>query len=462
MLMTDLVRTELRQRKVYLAEIVSALGYALDLTDGQPPGHSVRCCWVGMQIGRQLQLSTAQLQDLYYALLLKDLGCSSNAARICQLFVTSDLEFKRGSRRVGNNLPQLLNFIARHTAVKSGLAERLHALLNLAINGGGVGRELIETRCERGADIARRMRFSEPVARAILDLDEHWDGRGQPMGLKGDGISLLSRIALLAQVLDVFNVTAGRQAACREIRKRSGRWFDPDIVAAFEQVAEDDDFWSALDDDNLDKRVHALEPSGSAREVDEDFLDDLADGLSQVIDAKSPFTSGHSKRVALVTELIAGELGLEPPTKRWLVRAALLHDIGKLGVSNEILDKPSKLDEIEWRAMQSHPQDGAQILTRISAFQSIAAIAHDHHEKLDGSGYPRGLAADEIDLETRIVTVADIFDALTADRPYRAALPTATALGIMAKDVGKGLDENCYAALVRCLDRLQDQADAPA
>lgn len=442
-------------KQLHLAEIVSALSHALDLTDGQPAGHSVRCCWIGMHMAKEIGLSRQEMHDLYYVLLLKDLGCSSNAARICQLFATNDHDFKRNAKLVDSSLTQVLRFIAENTAVKSGPVEKLRTILKLAASGGKIDRELIETRCHRGADIARQMRFSEGVARGILDLDEHWDGRGQPLGLQGSAISLNARIALIAQVVDVFNATGGRASATREIRRRSGTWFDVDLVGAFEKVAREPEFWSGLSDPRLDHNVHELEPAGFAQAVDDDLLDDIADGFARVVDAKSPFTSGHSKRVAFVTELIASELGFAVVRKRWLVRAALLHDIGKLGVSNEILDKPGKLDPAEWIAMKNHPTMGAAILSRIKAFRGLALIARDHHEKLDGSGYPQGLSGDQIDLETRIVTVADIFDALTAERPYRAAMPTADALAIMAKDVGKQLDPDCFAALVRSLQRLE-------
>ncbi len=445
----------MRGRQLHLSEVVSALSFALDLTDGQPAGHSVRCCWIGMHIGREIGLGAADLHDLYYTLFLKDLGCSSNAARICQLFLTSDHAFKRNAKLVDSSLPQILTFIAKNTAVKSGLAEKLRTILNVAIQGSRIGHEIVETRCERGAEIARRMRFSEAVARGILDLDEHWNGGGQPLGRKGAEISLFARIALLAQVADVFNITSGNASALQEIRRRSGLWFDPDLVAAFERVAATPAFWLGLADERLEAMVLALEPAASVREVDDDLLDDIADGFAQVIDAKSAHTSGHSKRVALVSDLIATELGMEARRKRWLVRAALLHDIGKLGVSNEVLDKPAKLDPDEWAAMKSHTTLGAMILSRVEAFRGLAAIARDHHEKLDGSGYPNGLRADDIDLETRIVTVSDIFDALTAERPYRAAMPIDQALSIMAKDVGKALDPACFDALLRSLQHLK-------
>src|SRR5207342_2570175 len=133
--------------------------------------------------------------------------------------------------------------------------------------------------------------------------------------------------------------------------------------------------------------------------------------------------SGHSERVTVFADLIAEQLGLTAARRRWLKRASLLHDIGKLGVSNSSLDKPSKLEPNEWKAMQKHAAYTETILSRISAFGDLAAVAGAHHERLDGKGYPRGLTGDQICLETRIITTADIFDALTADRPYRAAMP---------------------------------------
>jgi HD-GYP domain-containing protein (c-di-GMP phosphodiesterase class II) len=147
-------------------------------------------------------------------------------------------------------------------------------------------------------------------------------------------------------------------------------------------------------------------------------------------------------------------LGLVEEQRRWLKRAALLHDIGKLGVSNSILDKPGKLDTDEWAAMQMHAAYSETILSRITAFAGLAEIAGAHHERLDGKGYPRGLKGDQIALETRIITTSDIFDALTADRPYRAAMPVTKAITIMDEMVGTAIDTDCFAALRRALRRI--------
>jgi len=304
------------------------------------------------------------------------------------------------------------------------------------------------------------MRFSETVALGIQNLDEHWDGGGMPLGLRGNLIPIYARIALMAQVVDVLQIANGIEAAKLEINNRSGSWFDPQLVTAFERISANQKFWKTLHSSNLQQAIFALEPAQRSSIVDEDYLDDIAAAFAQVIDSKSPYTSGHSERVTLFTDLIAEQLKLPIDHRRWLKRAALLHDIGKLGVSNSILDKPGKLDAEEWAAMQMHAAYSETILSRIAAFGALAAIAGAHHERLDGKGYPRGLKGDQIVTETRIITTADIFDALTADRPYRAAMSVSKALATMTDMVGTQIDANCFNALRRALAIIDNTAAA--
>jgi HD-GYP domain-containing protein (c-di-GMP phosphodiesterase class II) len=444
-----------------LAELIGSLSYALDLTEGQPAGHCVRCCWIGMHVGRQLGLPDEDLWSLYYTLLLKDLGCSSNAARICELYLTDDRSFKRDYKRVGTGTPQVLAFVVSRTGPHAGWRRRLGAILNIMRNGDDVAQELIQTRCDRGAQIARQLRFPEAVAGAVHALDEHFDGTGRPEGLAGEAIPLAARIALLAQVVDVFHFNDGAAAALMEVRARAGGWFDPALVDALDIVAAVPGFWSMLASDDVEHAVHALEPAGHGVELDDDYLDAIADAYGEVVDAKSPFTAGHSQRVRDYTDLVAAEMGLDDARRRWLRRAAVLHDVGKLGVSNTILDKPGKLDPDEWLAVQQHATYTEQILGRISPFAELARISAAHHERLDGAGYPRGLAGAEISLETRIITVADIFDAITAERPYHPPTPVARTLEIMRAAVGTAIDPDCFAALERVVAREMQPALSP-
>lgn len=446
-----------------LSELISALSHALDMTEGQPPGHCMRCCWIGMHLADQLELDDTARWELYYTLLLKDLGCSSNAARICQLYGTDDLGFKRDFKWVNGSLTQVVRFLLQHTGRDAGVADRFKRLLNIARNGETIATELIATRCERGASIARDLGFSESVAAGIHSLDEHWSGSGKPDGLAADAIPLYARVALLAQVVEVFHAAAGPEAALDEARARSGHWFDPALVKALERAATSADFWPMLASPELPERVLALSPAGHEIEVDEDYLDRVAAAFGQVVDAKSPFTAGHSERVALYTDLIAEQLDLDPQRRRWLRRGALLHDIGKLGVSNSILDKPGKLDADEWQQVQNHARFTEEILSRIGVFSELAQVAGAHHERLDGKGYPKQLKAAQITRETRIITTADIFDAITAERPYRGAIPVAQALDMMAENLHTAIDADCFAALqtaIRELDVTEVNAGA--
>ena len=430
-----------------LAELIGSLSHALDLTEGQPKGHCVRACWIGVHVGRAIGLERGPLRDLYYTLLLKDLGCSSNAARICELYLTDDLAFKRGYKTVGDRLPDVLGFVFAHTGLGAGPAARLRAVAHILRNGKQITDDLIQTRCTRGAAIARRLRFGDAVAAGIASLDEHWNGSGRPAGLAGHAIPLHARIALLAQVIDVFHTLGGRAAALEEARERAGTWFDPELVRAVERIGRDDAFWRTLSSPAVEAAVFAMEPGAGEVGVDDDYLDDIAAGFGEVVDSKSPYTSGHSKRVATIADALAARLGVGPARRRWLRRGALLHDVGKLGVSNAILDKPGPLDDEEWACMRRHATHTEAILGRIGAFAELARVAGAHHERLDGTGYPRGLAGDEIALETRIITTADVFDAISADRPYRAATPIPQTLETMRAMVGSALDPRCFAAL---------------
>lgn len=439
---------------IKLSELIGALSHALDITEGQPEGHCIRCCWIGMHIGREIGLPEDQLWDLYYTLLLKDLGCSSNAARICELYLTDDLNFKRDFKTVGDSLPKVLHFVLKHTGLKAGLAERFKHVMTILRDGSEIAHELVATRCQRGAEIARLLRFSEEVALGIYSLDEHYNGLGKPDKLAGDAIPVFARIALLSQVIDVFHTADGAEAALSEVKLRAGRWFDPQLVTAFEHVAQKKSFWIALSAADIHLAVQALEPASREVPLDDDYLDDIAAAFGQVVDSKSPYTSGHSTRVAFYTDMIAESLGLSPERRRWIKRGALLHDVGKLGVSNSVLDKAGKLDVDEWEAVKMHATFTETILSRISAFSELARVSAAHHERLDGNGYPKGLKGDEISLETRIITTADIFDAITAERPYRGAVPVPRTLEIMEATVGTAIDLDCFNALKLALARL--------
>lgn len=443
--------TKKPKAQLRVAELIGSLSYALDMTEGQPLGHCLRCCWIGTKIGETLDLSPTDLSDLYFTLLLKDVGCSSNAARICELFLADDISFKRDYKTIDIKKSAAMRFIFSKTGLKAKLGERIMALVHLAQQGTEIDRSLIETRCDRGAEISAKLRFSQAVQSGVRNLDEHWDGSGQPLGLSGTEIPIISNIALLAQVVDVFHQAGGREEAIQMAQARSDVWFNGDIVTAFMAMQSDQSFWDILESPDIETHIFSMPPAQTSTALDEDYLDEIAAAFSQVVDAKSPFTAEHSSRVAVLTELIAQEMDLSDAHRRWLSRAALLHDLGKLAVSNQVLDNTEKLTDEEWSQIKEHPLHSEKILERVEAFSDIAPIAGAHHERLDGKGYPYGLVADQLCIEVRILTVADVFDALTADRPYRKAMSTDAALAILYKGVDSAFDSKCVDALKAAL-----------
>jgi HD-GYP domain-containing protein (c-di-GMP phosphodiesterase class II) len=396
-----------------------------------------------MRLSDELALAAHERSDLFYALLLKDAGCTANSAHMAALFGADDQVAKRTSKFVDWSRPlAALVWSLRTVAPGESLAARAERLWAIH-NEGEVTRSLMAARCYRGAEIARKLGFSEATADAIRALDEHWDGRGQPHGLRGTEIPLAGRILCLSQTVEVFQFTRGVHAACQVAAARSGQWFDPELVEALLAFRDNAGFWASL----AEPDVSAVEPPDRVLTADEDLLDRIAEAFAQVVDAKSGWTHAHGDRVYELTIAIASRLGFGEAALRDLGRASLLHDIGKLAISNRILDKPGPLTDTEFRKLKDHPLLTERILERVPRLGEIAQIASAHHERLDGGGYPRGLAANELTMPMRVLAVADVFAALTADRPYRPAYSDADAIELMRAEVPLRLDGEAFAAL---------------
>jgi HD-GYP domain-containing protein (c-di-GMP phosphodiesterase class II) len=430
-----------------VSSILSALSYALDLTEGHPRGHSARTCLIGMALGRVIGLPPQDQQDLFYALLLKDAGCSSNADRMFQVFGGDDQAAKRGAwEQDWRTLRGKASYALKFAEPGGSLGARLKKLVALATGGRALGRSIYQIRCERGADIAQALGFSKATANGIRSMDEHWDGGGYPEGRKGQAIPVLARIIGIAQVAEIFAEQDGPEAALAVVRERRGRWFDPELVRAFADVAGDASLWERVASSDLDREVSAVEPQVMQFTVDEERLDQIAVAFAWVVDAKSPFTYRHSERVADFATSIAEYIGLSKAECVRVKRAGLLHDIGKLAVPNRILDKPGRLTSAEWEIVRLHPYYSYQILERVPVFGEFAFDASAHHERMDGRGYYRNLRGDQLSLCARILATADKYDALSADRPYRAGMPPDRVCSILSEDLGFDLCPDCVTA----------------
>ena len=439
------------------AEILSALSFALDLTEGARQGHALRSCLLGMRLAHELRFIPGRMSSLYYALLLKDVGCSSNAARLCQIIGGGDeRRVKAGVKledwtRPSRPKTSTLRLLWSTVLPEAGIMRRTAGIVRIGLTQHANNREMITLRCDRGAHILRKLGLGMIAAEAVRGLDEHWDGSGYPERRRGSAIPIESRILAIAQHLDVFATEQGTATAISVLRERSGRWFDPELVTLAEWMHREGRLWPyALPDTPASETRRAVldfapETAAALAAADVDLI---CAAFADVVDAKSSFTFRHSLGVTDAALQIARRLGLNDERTQFVNRAALLHDIGKLRVPNSILDKPGKLDAEEWQIVQEHPGLTREILSRIRQFDELAEIAGAHHEKLDGTGYPDRRVARELPLEARIIAVADVFGALIEDRPYRPGLPIEKVIEIMSGEIPHKLDAECFEALL--------------
>ena len=434
--------------------VVASLSRALDLAEGEPMGHAIRGCWLGMKLGDWFGLGPEERQDLFYALLLKDAGCSANAYSVTHWFGADDRSTK-AQLKIADWSSQWRSvlFAIRQTAPAAPITRRMAQLVSLGSKGPGLASELVRVRCTRGAELVRELGWAEPAAEAVLCLDEHWNGSGRPRGLKGEEIPLLSRIILLSQTAEIFWRLGGRRSVESVLRRRRGTWFDPQLVDAVLVHARGDKLWDRFSTISHPEQVAHLDPH--PRRIPSATLTEMlqiGQVFAGVVDAKSPWTSTHSTRTALLSRRMAAVMGLDEEESDRIGLAALLHDLGKLAVSNAILDKAGPLEPAETMEMQTHTEISYQLLAPLWPLGDVAEMAASHHERLDGSGYHRHLRGPDLSFGAQILAVADVFEALTSDRPYRRAMDNDRAIAQLRKDAGRSLAAEPISALFEMVE----------
>ena len=401
-----------------LSEVLSSLSYALDMTEGQARGHSERSCLIGMRLAAALDLDDATRSSLFYALLLKDAGCSSNAARVAALFGADDAAVK-SSRRLTDTASArrpCCTCCARR-ARASRCRSEVGTSPPYSAPDVPARASIVELRCERGAEIARAIGLGEVAARAIRDLDEHWDGGGYPAGRSGDGISLAGRVLCLAQTAEVYWRLGGSARGVRD-RARGGR--APGLIRRSSMRSSEPSRMANSGGRSRRRTVTPLEPPDHVLVADDARLDRVVHAFASIIDAKSPYTSHHSEGVAEDRDR-PGRVARRRHrnARRRCSGRRCSTTSGSSGSRTGSWTSRVRLASGEWETVRRHPRWSMDILARVSAFHDVARIAAAHHERLDGSGYYQGLTAAQLDRPSRILAVADVAEALTAQRPYR-------------------------------------------
>lgn len=414
------------------AEVLAALSVAIDLGLGQPAEHMLRSALIATRLADRLGLTRAQRDCVYYATLIMWIGCHADSHEYARWF-GDDVAVRRASYLVDWSGLPYQRFLLANIAHGEPLLQRLRTATALYADARGHITRLIHSHCASAAMLAERIGLDDDVRRAVGFTFERFDGGGLPEGASGDAIPIEMRVAQFADLLEVHHRGYGVEGAVAMARNRRGGQFDPAVVDAF--VTDPDALlstptavWTTALQQAPDRHTR-LDASG---------LDALLIALGDFVDLKCPFTAGHSRAVAALAADAATALGLDGEAVALTRRAGHVHDIGRIGVSNQVWSKGSALSTAEFERVRLHPYLTERILRQVPGLAQVAAVASNHHERLDGTGYPRGLGARELTMPDRILAAAVAFQAACEPRPYRAQMKAGDAARRVQRRVRDG------------------------
>jgi len=414
-----------------LAELVGALSLATDLAAGFGLETALRTSFVAVELGRALGLTAEPLRDVYYTGLLRFIGCTAFSHEQAFYGGGDDLDFSYALSPVDGAKPkEVLAGIVTKVGRNAGGLRRARAVMRtLADPQGPV--KFATAHCDLAVRLAARLGMSEHVVQALGQIYERWDGKGNPSLVSGEAIGLPARLMHVAWRAEVHRVLGGAEAAVAVIRERAGAELDPKLAALFVEHAREllrvssaPSVWDAF---------VAAEPAPFTR-IDAARVGQVAEAFAHFVDVKSPFTLGHSTGVARLAHAAAQNGGFGDAERIRI--AALLHDLGRVSVPNGIWDKPGKLNPAEWERVRLHAYHSERILAQSPLLAAYAPLAGQHHERVDGSGYHRGLA--QPSREALLLGAADAYHALTEERAHRSAYEPERAAKLLADEARGG------------------------
>ena len=412
------------------AELAGAFSQALDLAEGAQPGHAARVCYVAMNLAEVIELETEDRLVVYYAALLHDAGAGAASAELCRILnLSEDALF---GTEPGKSPQQLALEVAPANA--TAVVEALHA------------------HPARGAQVARELGFSARVQSAIGAHHERWDGHGYPRATKGARVPMAARLVAAGDLIESLiaaetNPLNARRTIVAALAEFSGSALDPELGRVARDLVRSDRFWLGLHHELLPQELPERFAVGEEQERAAADLQAFAKVFATLADAKGEHTQEHATRVAEVADALAGALRFEPPRRELLRTAALLHDVGLMGVPARTIAKPDILSLTEMEAMRKHPSYSQMVVEGLPGLEDVARWVGAHHERPDGRGYPEMLDEESLPLEARIIALADTYVALMSARPYRKALSHEDAQQVLLGGAGTQLDQKLVQVL---------------
>ena len=431
---------------IQLAELLAVLSLAADLGMGQPMEHVLRQCLIALRLAQRLGLDDGDREVVYYASLVAWVGCHVDAYEQAKWFgddTALKSDFRRADFATAVDRPL---FILRHLGADRRLGERARLGVTFLGDGRRAAEAMLENHWLAADALAAQLGMSQRVRDSVEQTFERWDGKGVPKGASGEDILLTSRLITLADVVEVFHRADGTNAAVEVALKRRGTQFDPRVVDAFTAGAES--VFAGLDEAGSWDAVLAAEPALGIRLTGPEF-DAALEAIADFADVKSPYTIGHSRGVADLAGHAASGYGLGEQAAVQVRRAGLVHDLGRLGVPNTVWDKRTPLSHGEAERVRLHPYLTERMLAYSPSLSALAAIAVQHHERLDGSGYPRGLSGGQLSPEGLLLAAADFYRGRTEPRPHRPAVSAGEAGEQLRAEVKTGrIDAEAAAAVL--------------
>lgn len=408
------------------AELAIGLSQGLDLAEGKPVGHAQRVCYIATSLADRIEASAADRAGAYFGALMHDIGVTLAASDICRVAGVDEETIFGPMPLRAPEARGLFAFADQHD-----VADAVHQ------------------HCILGAETVRTLDLADEAVAAVLAHHERWDGEGFPNATSRDEAPLAGRIIAAADLAEVViageaSSLAARRRFPQAVMEYAGTVLDPQLAKELLALSRADNFWLGLYSEDLAETLNAMRGPVDTRRSKKRVMR-FAEVFADISDAKGGHTAGHSRRTADGAEKLATALALDSDHVEMIKIAALLHDLGLLGVPARVMSKPDILSITEMQLMRQHPSSSEMILQGLTGFEEVALWISRHHERPDGKGYPEMLTGDDIPLESRIIAVADVYSALISERPHRGALGSKDAKQILLGAAGTQLD----AELVR-------------